>query len=61
MVTIDGHDIEAVKKTLDGFRAAKNGKPKLLIAKTIIGKGIDEVRTKPSPVSCFLALPEPQG
>jgi transketolase len=43
VVTIDGHDIEAVKKTLDGFRAAKNGKPKLLIAKTIIGKGIDEV------------------
>merc|ERR1719199_2361989 len=43
VVTIDGHDIEAVKSTLDKFRAAKNGKPKLLIAKTIIGKGIDEV------------------
>ena len=34
---------EAVKTTLDKFRTAKNGKPKLLIAKTIIGKGIDEV------------------
>jgi len=43
VVTIDGHDIQAVKSTLDKFRTAKNGKPKLLIAKTIIGKGIDEV------------------
>ncbi len=34
---------EAVKTTLDKFRTAKNGKPKLLIAKTIIGKGLDEV------------------
>lgn len=43
VVTTDGHDIQAVKSTLDKFRAAKNGKPKLLIAKTIIGKGINEV------------------
>jgi transketolase len=43
VVTVDGHDIAAVKETLDAFRKAKNGKPKLLIAKTIIGKGIDEV------------------
>jgi len=43
VVTLDGHDIAAVKSTLDAFRKAKNGKPKLLIAKTIIGKGIDEV------------------
>merc|ERR1719199_1333400 len=43
VVTIDGHDISAVKSTPDKFRASKNGKPKLLIAKTIIGKGIDEV------------------
>jgi len=43
VVTLDGHDISAVKSTLDKFRASKNGKPKLLIAKTIIGKGIDEV------------------
>jgi len=28
---------------MDAFRLSKNGKPKLLIAKTIIGKGIDEV------------------
>jgi len=43
VVTIDGHDLAAIKKSMDGFRAAKNGKPKLLICKTIIGKGIDEV------------------
>jgi transketolase len=43
VVTIDGHDLGAIKKTMDDFRAAKNGKPKLLIAKTVIGKGIDEV------------------
>merc|ERR1719183_406078 len=35
VVTIDGHDIGAVKETLDKFRSAKNGKPKLLIAKAI--------------------------
>ncbi|EKX49564.1 hypothetical protein GUITHDRAFT_67657 [Guillardia theta CCMP2712] len=43
VVTIDGHDINAVKNTLDKFRSSKNGKPKLLVCKTIIGKGIDEV------------------
>ena len=43
VVTLDGHDIMAVKNTLDKFRKSKNGKPKLMIAKTIIGKGIDEV------------------
>jgi transketolase len=43
VVTLDGHDIMAVKNTLDKFRQSKNGKPKLMIAKTIIGKGIDEV------------------
>lgn len=43
VVTIDGHDLAAIKKNMDHFRTAKNGKPKLLICKTIIGKGIDEV------------------
>ncbi|KAJ1469588.1 Transketolase, thiamine diphosphate binding domain-containing protein, partial [Baffinella frigidus] len=43
VVTVDGHDLASVKSTMDAFRLAKNGKPKLLIAKTIIGKGIDEV------------------
>ena len=42
-VTVDGHDMEAF---LAAFKAAKendNGKPKLIIAKTTIGKGIPEV------------------
>ena len=43
VVTIDGHDIAAVQSNLENFRKNKNGKPKLLICKTIIGKGIDEV------------------
>merc|ERR1711966_474305 len=43
VITIDGHDLAAIKKSMDHFRTAKNGKPKLLIAKTIIGKGLDEV------------------
>jgi len=43
VITIDGHDLAAIKKSMDHFRTAKNGKPKLLVCKTIIGKGIDEV------------------
>jgi transketolase len=43
VVTIDGHDLAAIKSNMDNFRKNKNGKPKLLICKTIIGKGIDEV------------------
>lgn len=42
-VTVDGHDMSAF---LEAFRAAKandNGKPKIIIAKTEIGRGIPEV------------------
>ena len=42
-VTVDGHDMAAF---LDAFNAAKsndNGKPKVIIAKTEIGRGIPEV------------------
>lgn len=42
-VTIDGHDLEAIAKALDHAKATKNGRPKVVIAKTIIGKGIPEV------------------
>jgi transketolase len=42
-VTIDGHDLEAIAKALDHARNEKNGKPKVIIAKTVIGKGIPEV------------------
>mgnify|MGYP000014708691 CR=1 FL=1 len=41
---VDGHDLEAFAKVFDNAKTTKNGKPKLIIAKTIIGKGITEVQ-----------------
>jgi transketolase len=43
VVNIDGHDFEMISKTLEQMKAADNQRPKLIIAKTIIGKGIQEV------------------
>jgi transketolase len=40
--TVDGHDMAAVAAALQTARATK-GKPHLIIAKTLIGKGIPEV------------------
>ncbi len=42
-VTIDGHDIAAVVKAVEQAKATDNGRPKLIIAKTQIGRGIPEV------------------
>ncbi len=42
-VTIDGHDLNAVSAALEKAKADDNGKPKVIIAKTTIGKGIPEV------------------
>ena len=42
-VTIDGHDLDAIAAAIDTAKASDNGKPKIIIAKTIIGKGIPEV------------------
>lgn len=42
-VTIDGHDLAAVAKAVADAKASDNGKPKVIIAKTTIGKGIPEV------------------
>jgi len=42
-VTIDGHDLEAIAKAIDDAKKNDDGRPKLIIAKTIIGKGIPEV------------------
>ena len=39
---VDGHDLSAVAKALEAAKAA-TGKPQLIIAKTLIGKGIPEV------------------
>ncbi|SKB05403.1 transketolase [Prosthecobacter debontii] len=42
-VTIDGHDLDAIKAAIEKAKADNNGKPKIIIAKTIIAKGIPEV------------------
>ncbi len=40
----DGHDLAAFLKAFNKAKKTKSGKPQLLIAKTIIGKGIAEVQ-----------------
>ena len=42
-VEIDGNDLEAVAKALQVAKANNDNKPKVIIAKTLIGKGIPEV------------------
>ena len=42
-VTIDGHDIEAIAAAIAKAKADDNGRPKVIIARTTIGKGIPEV------------------
>lgn len=42
-VTVDGHDMAAVADTIRCARLEANGRPKLVIAKTTIGKGVPEV------------------
>ncbi len=42
-ITIDGHDLPAVREAIAHAKSNDNGKPKVIIAKTIIGKGIPEV------------------
>jgi transketolase len=40
---IDGHDLTAIAAALEKAKANDNGRPKVIIAKTLIGKGIPEV------------------
>jgi transketolase len=40
---IDGHDMAAMAAAYDQAKTTKNGKPKMIICKTVIGKGIDAV------------------
>ena len=42
-VTIDGQDLVAIADALATAKATKNGRPKVIIAKTLIAKGIPEV------------------
>ena len=44
--TVDGHDMVAFAKAFKKAKKATSGKPQLIIAKTIIGKGIAEVQGK---------------
>jgi transketolase len=43
VVTVDGHDMDAFLAALEKAKAEDNGKPKLIVAKTEIGRGIPEV------------------
>jgi transketolase len=42
-VTVDGHNMDAVAAAFAEAKANDNGRPKLIMAKTLIGKGIPEV------------------
>ncbi|MBX7210720.1 MAG: transketolase [Verrucomicrobiaceae bacterium] len=42
-VSIDGHDLDAITKAVVRAKKQDNGRPKLIIARTLIGKGIPEV------------------
>ena len=42
-VVIDGHDLAAIGKALQVAKSNNDGRPKVIIAKTLIGKGIPEV------------------
>jgi transketolase len=42
-VTVDGHNLGTVLEAVEKAKADDNGKPKVIIAKTLIGKGIPEV------------------
>jgi transketolase len=42
-VQIDGHDLDAIAKAIQRAKKTDNGKPKIIIAKTTIAKGIPEV------------------
>lgn len=40
---VDGHDMAVIDATVEKCKASDNGKPKLIVAKTEIGRGIPEV------------------
>ncbi len=42
--TVDGHDMPAFLKAFNKAKKTKSGRPQLIIAKTVIGKGIAEVQ-----------------
>lgn len=44
VTTIDGHDLDAILQTIENAKSNDNSKPKFIIAKTQIGRGIAEVQ-----------------
>merc|ERR1740125_1998 len=43
VLEVDGHDMDAITKAYRYAKDSDNGKPTLIVCKTIIGKGIDEI------------------
>jgi transketolase len=43
VLTVDGHDFDAITKAFQYAKESDNGKPTIIVCKTIIGKGIDEI------------------
>jgi transketolase len=39
-VQVDGHNIEELNRTIHQLKEKKNGKPKVILAETIKGKGV---------------------
>jgi transketolase len=43
VISIDGHDLKAVDDSIVKAKSTKNGKPTIIIAKTVIGQGVEEI------------------
>lgn len=43
VMTIDGHDLSAIDSSITKAKSTKNGKPTIIIAKTVIGMGVPEI------------------
>jgi len=43
---IDGHDMAQILDAFDRIRAAKNGRPKFINARTVKGRGVDFMENK---------------
>ena len=46
-VTVDGHDVDEVLKSLSALKHQKSGKPKALIARTLKGRGVPGLQNAP--------------
>jgi len=43
VLNIDGHDLKAIDEAVTEAKSTKNGKPTIIIAKTVIGMGVPEI------------------